>query len=98
MSERPDSNGRPLAPHARMLANCTTPRLRKREAKLIQSQHLRKQKILPDRLTKNQLPVNRLNITRQEVILSGKLAILNIISTNGIILALSNQIHKIEDK
>ena len=26
-SEWPDSNGRPLAPHARMLANCTTPRL-----------------------------------------------------------------------
>jgi len=29
LSERPDSNGRPLAPHARMLANCTTPRLLK---------------------------------------------------------------------
>ena len=27
LSEWPDSNGRPLAPHARMLANCTTPRL-----------------------------------------------------------------------
>lgn len=26
LSEWPDSNGRPLAPHARMLANCTTPR------------------------------------------------------------------------
>ena len=25
-SEQPDSNGRPLAPHARMLANCTMPR------------------------------------------------------------------------
>ena len=30
MSEWPDSNGRPLAPHARMLANCTTPRVRLR--------------------------------------------------------------------
>jgi len=27
LSEWPDSNGRPLAPHARMLANCTTPRI-----------------------------------------------------------------------
>ena len=26
LSEWPDSNGRPLAPHARMLADCTTPR------------------------------------------------------------------------
>jgi hypothetical protein len=33
LSERPDSNGRPLAPHASMLANCTTPRFAKMRGK-----------------------------------------------------------------
>lgn len=34
LSEQPDSNGRPLAPHARMLANCTMPRCSKSGAKI----------------------------------------------------------------
>jgi len=35
LSEWRDSNARPLAPHARMLANCTTPRFLNWTAKVI---------------------------------------------------------------
>ena len=45
LSEWPDSNGRPLAPHARMLADCTTPRFLSAKIILIfESQNLRTSK------------------------------------------------------